>query len=700
MSDSVIAGKLLRGVLAALLALPTGAAAGLPAARRNVKPQVAEADLSAPKFAPDLEELLAADDDAARAKKTGARTLATRRSEKLAKRVVVDGIVLPSEAVRPEEKQSFIVQLADTASGAGLKAKVAALGGTLRQTHGDLGLVTIEAPRTAMRRLAADGSVAYISPDRPVSSTGHATATTGADQVRALVSGTTLDGRGVGVAVIDSAYVLDNTIFKNASGVMVSQSGQDFNGYSWLTDDGYGHGTHVASLIAGNSAFKGGAYTGIAPGVKLLVLRVLDAGGTGTVSRVVSAIDWCVTNKAAHNIRVINLSLGSTAKDSYLTDPLCLAARRAHNAGIVVVAAAGNNGKNQGGSKIYGGIHSPGIEPSVITVGATNSFGTNVRSDDVVATYSSRGPARSYRVINGVRKYDNLIKPDLVAPGNKLIGGASTQATNDTRNTLMIYFPALAANPDNYVYNSATGTCAGERNGTMFLSGTSMAAPLVAGAAALMIQANPSLTPSLVKAILMYTAQPLAGFNMFEQGAGELNIDGAVRMARLVKTTLPATAGSALLTTTMPSQQSTIAGQAFNWGQGVITNYGFMYGSVLLTQWQPVYGAGAVISDATQSAGGVFSRVSGKTASGVLIKSGALKINSSGVILADGVVVSDGVALADGVIFGDGVALADGVILADGTVLADGTTRADTTIRFGSNGAAQGDNTAGMPVAP
>ncbi len=116
------------------------------------------------------------------------------------------------------------------------------------------------------------------------------------------------------------------------------------------------------------------------------------------------------------------MSLGTFAIDSYKNDPLCRAARRLVDAGIVVVAAAGNNGKDSAGQKLYGHIHSPGNEPSVITVGATNTFGTDVRSDDTVTTYSSRGPtAATATDANGFKRYDNLIKPDLVAPGNKLI---------------------------------------------------------------------------------------------------------------------------------------------------------------------------------------------------------------------------------------------------------------------------------------
>ncbi len=127
-------------------------------------------------------------------------------------------------------------------------------------------------------------------------------------------------------------------------------------------------------------------------------------------------------NKEKYNIRIVNLSLGVPAISSYKNDPVCRAARALVNAGIVVVAAAGNNGRKADGTKIYGQIHSPGNEPSVITVGAVNTFATNQRNDDGIASYSSRGPTRSSTTdAAGVKHYDNLLKPDLVAPGNKLI---------------------------------------------------------------------------------------------------------------------------------------------------------------------------------------------------------------------------------------------------------------------------------------
>ena len=214
------------------------------------------------------------------------------------------------------------------------------------------------------------------------------------------------------------------------------------------------------------------------------------------------------------------MSLGAPAISSYKNDPICQAVRKLADAGIVVVAAAGNSGKTSAGQKIYGGIHSPGNEPSAITVGASNTYGSDTRNEDTIATYSSRGPTRSFSTDNdGVKHYDNLIKPDLVAPGNKIV---SAEAAN---NYLVSFHPKLETN--NYSTSNMK---------LMSLSGSSVSAPMVSGAAAMLLEANPDLTPNMVKMILMYTAQPLTGFNTFEQGAGQLNVAGAVSVAKLVRT--------------------------------------------------------------------------------------------------------------------------------------------------------------------
>jgi subtilisin family serine protease len=351
--------------------------------------------------------------------------------------------------------------------------------------------------------LVTDPDVAYISLDNTVLSSGHVTTTTGAQQVRSQKSllglNNTLDGSGVTIAVLDSGIDSKHKSFATSGKIKFSK---DFTGEN-RTDDPWGHGTHVAAIAAGDGAPTGGAYEGIAPGASLVNLRVLDSQGLGRVSGVLAALDWLVANKSNYGVKVVNMSLGTPAINSYEDDPICNAVRKLVDAGVVVVAAAGNNGKDATGRAIYGAIHCPGNEPSAITVGASNSYGTDPRNDDSVTSYSSRGPTRSFSVDSyGQVHYDNLIKPDLVAPGNKII---SAEAAG---NALIRKYPELETNK----YSTSNMKL-------MYLSGTSMSTPMVAGAASLLLEANSSLTPNMVKMLFMYTAQPLAGFNTLDQGA-------------------------------------------------------------------------------------------------------------------------------------------------------------------------------------
>jgi serine protease AprX len=368
------------------------------------------------------------------------------------------------------------------------------LGGRVTATYNNFNMRSIDVPVAGILQLAASLQVSYISLDRPVGLLGHLSATSGADAVSASSgSNAGLDGTGIGIAVLDSGiYTAHRSFLGKNNNIRVVVS-KDFTGEG-RTDDPYGHGSHVASIAAGNGRVSNGAYLGIAPNASLINLRVLNAQGTGLTSRLLSALDWVMSNRTTYNIRVVNMSLGSAAIDSSQNDPTCKAVRRLVNAGIVVVAAAGNNGQNSSGQKIYGQIHSPGIEPSALTVGASNSYGTDGRVDDTMTTYSSRGPTRGYSTdSNGVKHYDNLIKPDIVAPGNKIV---DAEAVN---NGLVTQHPELDA-----------AVSSVDNRKMMRLSGTSMATPVAAGAAALVLQANPKLTPNMVKAILMYTAQPLA----------------------------------------------------------------------------------------------------------------------------------------------------------------------------------------------
>jgi subtilisin family serine protease len=362
------------------------------------------------------------------------------------------------------------------------------------------------------------------------------------------------------------------------------------------------------------------------------------------------------------------MSLGAPAVSSYQNDPLCRAARALVDAGIVVVAAAGNNGKDANGNKIYGQIHSPGNEPSVITVGAANTFGTDARDDDGVATYSSRGPTRSYYTdANGIKHYDNIVKPEIVAPGNKLIFAESDSGGSYG----LLGFGGSASDYNLLVQQHPeldSGLTDDNNKRLMYLSGTSMATPVVAGAAALLLQTKPQLTPNMVKALLLYTAQPLAGFNMLEQGAGELNVEGAVRVAKLVRTDLSNSTptGSPFLTTSsVPTPQTTVAGQTFTWSRGLIMNHSYLVGTNLIMKYQPIYGLGVVMGDGDVAGDGIM------VSDGIMV--------GDGVTMGDGIMVSDGVIMGDGQFFlavsllmGDGIMVADGIMVGDGVVVGDG----------------------------
>jgi serine protease AprX len=403
------------------------------------------------------------------------------------------------------------------------------LSGALNGAH-----YTIPAQNVA--ELSQDPEVAYISPNRSV----HAMLDYANPAVNANIARQYgWDGRGVGIALIDSGLEdrpdLDS----------VSSNGHSFSrivyqasflpntlSYYSQTNDDYGHGTHVAGILAGNgqkSTYSRctRSFIGIAPNANIVSLRVLDAEGHGTDSSVINAINATIALAPTYKIKVINLSLGRPIYESYQQDPLCQAVEKAWRSGIVVVVAAGNNGRdNSQGTDGYGSIMAPANDPYAITVGAMKDMRTITRGDDLIASYSSKGPTL----------IDHIVKPDIVAPGNRVISliraGSyiyqdSSAATNEIANS--------------YYMSGAPGIS------TMYyqLSGTSMAAPVVAGAAALLFQQNPSLTPDQVKARLMKTAtktfpassiatDPVTGvsyvseYDMFTIGAGYLDVWAAL----------------------------------------------------------------------------------------------------------------------------------------------------------------------------
>jgi serine protease AprX len=359
-------------------------------------------------------------------------------------------------------------------------------------------------PNAAIEALADNAAVGHVWLDRATTSANERTsATVGATAIRQNLG---LDGRGIGVAVIDSGITTWHDDLSSAAGGQRVAAFVDFvNGRSEPYDD-YGHGTHVAGIVAGNGYDSAGARTGIAPGASLIVLKVLDANGAGRISDTIAAFDWVLTHRAEFNIRVVNVSLSSGVSQSFAGDPLTLAARRLVDAGIVVVAAAGNQGVTPDGLTMYGGITAPANAPWVLTVGASSHMGTVDRSDDAMAIFSSRGPTA----------LDMSAKPDLVAPG------VGTESLADP-------YSAFYGSKAPYLLD---GTVARSYKPYLALSGTSMATPVVSGSVALMLQANPALTPNAVKGLLQYTAHIHQRYNRLTQGAGFLNTRGAVELAR------------------------------------------------------------------------------------------------------------------------------------------------------------------------
>src|SRR5205823_13171395 len=209
----------------------------------------------------------------------------------------------------------------------------------------------------------------------------------------------------------------------------------------------YGHGTHVAAIIAGEGSIDSG-YGGIAPGASLLNLRVLGDDGSGDASDVIEAIDWTVEHRREYDVRVINLSLGAPVLQPYRDDPLCEAVERAVRKGLVVVAAAGNYGQTADGRSINGFITSPGNSPYALTVGALDAHGTPQRSDDTLAAYSSKGPTR----------YDLVIKPDLAAPGSHIV---SAEAADSYLAKTYASRHVTGSGPNAYLQLSGTSMAAG-----------------------------------------------------------------------------------------------------------------------------------------------------------------------------------------------------------------------------------------------
>jgi serine protease AprX len=411
-----------------------------------------------------------------------------------------------------------------------VQADANALGAVRRGAHGvprrELsGGMAIEVTDAQLDALERNPLFAHISGDLPVAAdmaitnkvTGATTMWQGTPGLLGLLGTPGVTGSGVTVAVLDSGIAahsaLDSRVIAHVNFV------SDEPG---ATGDRFGHGTHIAGIIGGNrtaasyvtAAFGGGS----APAVKLVDVRVLGSYGSGRTSDVIAGIDWVIANRDVYNIRVINLSLGHPVTEPSLTDPLCRAVSRAVAAGIVVSTSAGNYGLTSWGAPVLGGITSPGNSPDALTVGATDTRGTLATSDDVVAPYSSRGPAR----------YEIVVKPDLVAPGTRIV---SLEAQN-----------SYLASTFGQWHIAGSG-----RNAYMRLSGSSMSTAVVSGGVALMLAGQPALSPAQVKMALQMGARFMPGAGLVGGGAGSVDFARSAKVAQNgLLTTLLTTVSSLL----------------------------------------------------------------------------------------------------------------------------------------------------------
>jgi len=393
---------------------------------------------------------------------------------------IAPAVASPGPGQDVTAQASVIVQ---GTSEAAARAAVAAHHGTVTQDLWIVNGVAADVPAGEVAGLGAEPGVLHVTDDVAVhvqdatpsplhAATAVYSKVVGADKL--WTEG--IDGDGVTVAVVDTGVAQVADLSGRLAG------GVDFSGGNNPYNDEFGHGTFVAGLIAGNGSSSNGQYKGVAPKARIVSVKIAGADGSSDVSHVLAAMQWVVSYRTTYGIRVVNLSLGTDSTQSYHLSPLNAAVERAWDNGIVVTVSSSNNGP------AAGTVTKPGDDPLVVTVGALDDKGTPGRGDDVMAGFSGAGPTAA----------DGLTKPDLVAPGRSVISLRAPGSAIDSA------YP-------------------GSRIGSAYFkgSGTSFSTAITSGAAALLLDREPGLTPDQVKARLLDTAGvgPVGDPNVDGQGS-------------------------------------------------------------------------------------------------------------------------------------------------------------------------------------
>jgi serine protease AprX len=394
--------------------------------------------------------------------------------------------IAPAAHAAPDDVR--VVVAARPAAAPAAETAVRAAGGRVVRSLPIVHGVIAEVPAGALDDIRAVAGVRAVQPDRAFRLQGadsaEGTDAPGGVPLAQLRETMAADGSGAGVdvALIDSGITPVPALAASEKVVNGPDFSDDGADPQLRHLDAFGHGTHLAGIIAANGADE----QGVAPASRLVNVKVANRDGSTSLSQLLAAIDWVVRNRSRGglNIRVLNLSIGADADGSYRDDPLAFAVEQAWRHGIFVVTAAGNGGADTTS------LDSPAVDPYVLAVGAADTLGTITRADDLIADFSSRGSAQR--------------TPDVVAPG---VGIVSLDVPGGFLDEL---FPQARVG-----------------DGGFRGSGTSQAAAAASGAAAVLIAQRPALNPDELKALLRASADPLPATDATLQGAGAIDVRAA-----------------------------------------------------------------------------------------------------------------------------------------------------------------------------